>query len=145
MADGGKVNLHTLGSTILYSVDPDKIDKHAYQLTVLTINTTNLPNSPQHTLKIDEHKGSAGHILLKYKSGGHLLTSMGHWIELMKIDTSEKKLFELAEKQYGKAYAEEMRVQYACMDVTSQKAYVQTQARTFVQNQAPCSNMNFKG
>jgi hypothetical protein len=26
---------------------------------------------------------------------------MGHWIELVKVDTSEQKLFEMAEKQYG--------------------------------------------
>lgn len=37
--------------------------------------------------------GSACHVLLTYPSGGMILTSMGHWIELMKIDTSEKKLF----------------------------------------------------
>ena len=46
--------------------------------------------------KIGEHVGSAGHVLLTFKSGGHLLTSMGHWVELMKVDTSEKKLFEIA-------------------------------------------------
>lgn len=43
--------------------------------------------------KIGDLVGSAGHCLLTYKSGGHILTSMGHWVELMKIDTSEHKLF----------------------------------------------------
>ena len=38
-----------------------------------------------------------------------------------------------------------MRMQYAQMDMQSQKAYVQTQAVNFIQNQAPCSNMNKKG
>ena len=37
-----------------------------------------------------------------------------------------------------------MRVQYAQMEVSQQKAWVQTQAVNFVQNQAPCSNMNKK-
>jgi hypothetical protein len=46
--------------------------------------------------------------LIKYPSGGIILTSMGHWVELMKIDTTEKKLFEVAEKQFGKAYAAQM-------------------------------------
>ena len=49
-------------------------------------------------LEIGDHKGTAGHVLLRFKSGGMLLTSMGHWVELMKVDTSEKKLFELAER-----------------------------------------------
>ncbi len=84
-------------------------------------------------------------MLLKYKSGGYLLTSMGHWIELMKVDTSEKKLFEVAEREYGQAYAAEMKMQYVSMDTTSQKAYIKNQAVNFIQNQAPCSNMNKKG
>lgn len=88
--------------------------------------------------------GSAGHCLLTYKSGGHILTSMGHWIELMKIDTSEKKLFEVAEKQYGVEYASKMKSEYAMMDRESQKCYIQSNAVNFVQNQAPCSNMSTK-
>jgi len=38
--------------------------------------------------KIDSYEGTAGHVLLTYPSGGMILTSMGHWVELMKIDTS---------------------------------------------------------
>lgn len=53
-------------------------------------------------MKINNFVGSAAHVLLTYPTGGMILTSMGHWIELMKIDTSDKKLFEIAEKQYGK-------------------------------------------
>lgn len=68
-----------------------------------------MPENPQYHLEIDGHKGSAGHVLLKYKSKGQLLTSMGHWIELMKIDTSEQKLFEVAEKEYGKQYVAQMK------------------------------------
>lgn len=70
---------------------------------------------------------------------------MGHWVELMKIDTSEKKLFEIAEREYGQAYAQQMKMEYASMDVTAQKSYIRSQAVNFVQNQAPCSNMNQKG
>ena len=49
---------------------------------------------------------------------------MGHWAELMKIDTSEKKLFEMAEKQYGAGVAAQMRMDYMSMDVGAQKAYI---------------------
>jgi hypothetical protein len=32
--------------------------------------------------------GAAGHCLLTYPSGGKILTSMTHWIDLMDLDTS---------------------------------------------------------
>lgn len=50
MAEGDHVNLHTLGGTILYSVDPHKVDKSAYELSVLTINSTNPPGQAEYTL-----------------------------------------------------------------------------------------------
>jgi hypothetical protein len=125
-------------------VNPQKIDKTSYTLEVLTIKTDNQPQNQQYQLTIDEHKGIAGHVLLTYKSGGRILTSMGHWIELMKVDTSEKKLFEVAEREYGAAYAANMRNEYASMDAQSQQAYIRSNAVTFIQNQAPCSNMNKK-
>jgi hypothetical protein len=37
-------------------------------------------------------------VLITFPSGGMILTSMGHWVELMKIDTSAQKVFEVAEK-----------------------------------------------
>ena len=40
-------------------------------------------------------------MLLSFKSGGHMITSMTHWVELMQIDTSDKKMFEFAEREYG--------------------------------------------
>ena len=33
-------------------------------------------------------KGCAGHVLLTYPSGGNLVASAGHWIELSRLDTS---------------------------------------------------------
>jgi hypothetical protein len=90
------VDIHCAGSTILYTVDKDCIDTTYYQLQMLTIRITHdeLPPSQRH--EIGGNSGDAGHVLLRYPSGGMILTSMGHWIELMKIDPSEKKLFEVA-------------------------------------------------
>lgn len=62
----------------------------------------------------------------------------------MKIDTSEHKLFEVAEKQYGAQYAQQMRSEWSQMDTVSQKAYVQMNAVNFVQNSAPCQNQAYK-
>jgi len=37
MVEGGRCNMHTLGGTIVYSVNQANIDKTAYKLDVLTI------------------------------------------------------------------------------------------------------------
>jgi hypothetical protein len=73
-----------------------------------------------------------------------ILTSMGHWVEIMKIDTSEKKLFEVAEREFGAIEATKMRAEYMNMGMQEQQSYVASKAREFVKNQAPCSNMNRK-
>lgn len=57
-----------------------------YKLEVLTVASS--LTKTKNPVEIAGKKGQAGHVLLTYKSGGHILTSMGHWIELMKIDTS---------------------------------------------------------
>lgn len=44
---------------------------------------------------------AAGHVLLKYAEGGYLITSMVHWIELMRIDTNAERLFLAYENQLG--------------------------------------------
>jgi len=35
----------------------------------------------------------AGHCVLTYPNGGHLLTSCGHWLELTHIDVTNEKVF----------------------------------------------------
>ncbi len=37
MADEGKVNVHTMGGTIMYSVDKNKLKHEHYKLQVLTV------------------------------------------------------------------------------------------------------------
>jgi hypothetical protein len=69
---------------------------------------------------------------------------MGHWVELMKIDTSEKKLFEVAEREYGAVYAQQMRSEYANLEGAAQQSYIRQNAVNFVQNSAPCWNINKK-
>lgn len=100
MAEGGKCNVEAMGGTIVYTVD-QHVKSEMYDLKVLTVVSNAHVEEEHLKCKIGEHTGAAGHVLLTFKCGGHLLTSMGHWIELMKIDTSEKKLFEIAEREYG--------------------------------------------
>jgi len=96
LSEGGKCNVHCLGGTIIYSVDPKKADHKSYKLQVLTVAENAPVDSPGLACHIKNAHGAAGHILLTYPNGGKLLTSMGHWVELVKVDTSEQKLFEMA-------------------------------------------------
>lgn len=118
MAEGGKCNIHAAGGTIVYCVNSKNLNHNIYKLQVLTVVSSIAAPSAHLTSKIGEFEGSAGHVLLRYPSGGMILTSMGHWIELMKIDTSEKKLFEVAENMFGKAEASKMREEYGLMNAS---------------------------
>ena len=145
MAEGGRCVVDCMPSTIVYSVDHEKAKKaETYELKVLTVVTKTQVKDKNLMCKIGEHEGVAGHVLLKFPKGGHILTSMGHWVELMKIDTSEHKLFEIARRDYGEEYAQEMEQEYNSLDVGSRKEYVSKKAVNFVQNQAPCKNMASK-
>ena len=112
-----------------------------YDLKLLTLASNVKVKEDHLKCKIGSDEGAAGHVLLTFKTGGHLLTSMTHWVELMKIDTSEKKLFEIAEREYGAQYAQQMKMEYASMNAMEQRSYVSKNAVNFVQNQAPCKNM----
>eukprot|EP00933_Yihiella_yeosuensis_P022496 TRINITY_DN1771_c0_g2_i1.p1 TRINITY_DN1771_c0_g2~~TRINITY_DN1771_c0_g2_i1.p1 ORF type:complete len:436 (-),score=70.56 TRINITY_DN1771_c0_g2_i1:300-1607(-) len=46
-------------------------------------------------------RGTAGHVTLTYASGGQLVTSMGHWIELTRINTSDEMLMKAVAKNFG--------------------------------------------
>ena len=88
MAEGGKCNIGAAGGTIVYCVNSKNLKHNTYKLQVLTV-VSSIPAPSAHlTSKVGDFEGSAGHVLLRYPSGGMILTSMGHWIELMKIDTS---------------------------------------------------------
>ena len=96
MAAEGHCNVNAMGGTIVYGVKQEH-QNDFYDLEVLSV-ASSLKTEGKYLCKSGEKSGAAGHVLLKYKKGGFLLTSMGHWIELMKIDTTEKALFDVAEK-----------------------------------------------
>ncbi|CAK0819801.1 unnamed protein product [Prorocentrum cordatum] len=56
----------------------------------------------------DEKRGAAGHVTLTYASGGQLVASAGHWIELSRLDTTEEQVAQVAARNFGA----EMRTQY---------------------------------
>jgi hypothetical protein len=88
-----EISVNVLGGTIMFAVNQRREKTDKYSLEVLTI-ASNFPAPESHlSCEINGNKGLPSHVLLSYANGGQILTSMGHWIELMKIDTSFEKVF----------------------------------------------------
>lgn len=89
-----------LGGTILYTINPRRRATDAYELKVLTVVSQwpggDMPEAMRcETVRGDLRKtGAAGHVAVTYPSGGQLVTSMGHWIELTRIDTSLESIMQ---------------------------------------------------
>ncbi|KAL6059854.1 hypothetical protein QOT17_013888 [Balamuthia mandrillaris] len=142
LCEEGLAVVHAMGGTIMYTVDPDrKKDHDLYTLEVLTVMTKadgTLLKGKDKAVTLGEHQGAAGHVVLKYKSGGVLLLSAGHWMELSQLATSEETVFRVAEKSYGTAYAQQLKAQYTAAAPQAQAQMVQQFASNFVQSSAPC-------
>ena len=86
--------------------------------------------------------GAAGHVLLTYPSGGTLLTSCGHWMELSNLDVSAKTLFSVAQEEYGAEVAYRMESDFisSAGNEAEQSRKLQTYAKTMVHQSAPCKS-----
>jgi len=145
MCDTGLANLHALGGTIVYTLNPKRTPTKLYELKVLTIvtktsfgsMTTPLTNDLK--IFIGDHSGTAGHVEIKYATGGLLITSAGHWIELSRVHTSEESLMRTMEQQMGKdASAQAQTDLQSCSSTEERDEVVQRYARLVVQSSAPC-------
>lgn len=119
--DDGEATVHAMGGTIAYDlVKPiGKLSQDFYKVEVLTVATMldGRSQAEHGQCIVGEHKGVLGHCLLHYPSGGQLLTSCGHWIELVKLDIkNHDQIFKVAEEQYGKSYVSKMRKEYKSMN-----------------------------
>lgn len=139
----GKAESHAMGNTIAYTVDQAACETPAYALEVLTVasgmpgvDTTALP--PSQTCSIGAHHGAAGHVILTYPTGGQLLASCGHWVELSKLDVSLESLFQVAEQNYGAEYVSEMRSKMTNMSDGDLDGFLQEESCKMVQQSAPC-------
>eukprot|EP00927_Polykrikos_kofoidii_P062165 TRINITY_DN56987_c0_g1_i1.p1 TRINITY_DN56987_c0_g1~~TRINITY_DN56987_c0_g1_i1.p1 ORF type:complete len:551 (-),score=78.29 TRINITY_DN56987_c0_g1_i1:59-1711(-) len=139
LCEEGSADLHAIADTIVFGVvqahaDAARAAGH-YELQQLT--------RAQAEGREDE---TAGHVLLTYaQSGGRLLTSAGHWMELSNLGgVSEERLIQAAVQSYGMQYAESIRVQLAsCTDTASRQQVSQSLAQQYVQQSAPCSYSSY--
>lgn len=105
----------------MYAVDSRVANEGKYELEVLTIATNFPAPHPHFESKIGRHAGLPAHTVLSYPNGGKIITSMGHWIELMKIDTTEQQLFDATEELYGKEESKKIKREYGGLKSKQEK------------------------
>jgi hypothetical protein len=143
LASDGKAELHALPSTIAFSVKWSKADCSAYQCKVLTVMTefggASARPAPGEGCEAGGHRGLAGHVLLTYPSGGKILVSAGHWIELSRLDVSEE-IFLKAAAGFGNAFSNEVvATMAACSTAAERNRTVQAYSSQMIQQSTPCS------
>jgi len=152
----GKATSHAMDGTIVYSID--KVGAEAacaagVALQVLTViekvdgmQTSTDPRFKHRLCTAGGRSGVAGHVLLTYPSGGRLLTSMGHWIELTKLHgCTEESVLQAAESRgasYSRAVREELN---GCATQLERDRALQRLGAQLVQNAAPCMVRNNAG
>merc|ERR1712187_538327 len=83
-------------------------------------------------------RGAAGHVALTYAEGGQLVTSMGHWIELTKIDASLESVMRVAAHNFGGEEADNFRRVYMEQATDADRnQWVQSNCHKYVTQSAP--------
>jgi hypothetical protein len=141
----GRAVVAAMGNTIVYTLNPHRVATQRYEVKVLTVvsDIAGCPDVPE-AVKCsvgsgsDEKRGAAGHVTLTYESGGQLVTSMGHWIELTRLNTSEEAVMEVAARNFS--MQEQMRFQSevsVCSSAQQRSDCVQKWSKTMVQQSMP--------
>lgn len=96
----GELEIATMGGTIVFGYDNQKSKNDIYDFKVLTITDIDKREYYDRSYQINLKRGTLGHAMLKYKSGGIIIVSAGHWIQLQNIDLDETKFKKVVE-DYG--------------------------------------------
>lgn len=113
-ATEGSAVVGALGGTIMYTLNPARQLTDVYTVQVLTVvndpfggdgpgGIFDIPEAMKCRVGPDEAEksGAAGHVTLTYATGGQIVTSMGHWIELSRLDVSQDAVRQVAERNFG--------------------------------------------
>jgi len=149
-ADKGKAVVSAMGGTIVYTVNPNHKKTDLYDLKVLTVVTDcgcQIPDNMK--CAVGDHsgwwpfsqgqkRGAAGHVTLTYAEGGQLVTSMGHWIELTRVDASVESVMRTAMHNFGGDEADNFRRGYeAQLTEEDRSMWVQSNCQRYVTQSAP--------
>ncbi|PRP87540.1 hypothetical protein PROFUN_00751 [Planoprotostelium fungivorum] len=116
LCEGGEAHVHAMGGTIAYAPLKGVNLTAAPTLQILTVLTKangckpNITSDDCELATIREHKGyrvetvSAGPY---YHTGGNLLLSLCHWVELSHLSTTEEDVFKAFAANQGAAYVQE--------------------------------------
>lgn len=144
-AADGRAVVSAMSDTIVYTINPKRPQTDAYQLRVLTVvGSWSGGGSVPEAMKCEiEHNGSskrgvAGHVTLTYPSGGQLVTSMGHWIELTRINTSVESLMQVAAHNFGEEEVYQHRRELSQMRTeTERQVCLQKLSKQMIQKSVP--------
>lgn len=152
-AEQGKAVVQAMGGTIVYTLNPHRPHTSVYDLKVLTVvsdwglGNESLPEAMKCSVGsgTNEKRGAAGHVTLTYSSGGgQLLTSMGHWIELTRIDTSLEAVARVAAHNFGEAERHQFTLEHDRLSSdTERRDHLQSWSKQMVQKSVP-TRMKFR-
>jgi len=148
LCEKGSLVIHALSGTIVFGLKEEKKTYSNYTLTLLTIATKTDNRTLFSNCEIAAQRGSIGHVMLTYKSGGCMLLSAGHWIEMTKFDVDQKNL-ENVVQDFGGEYVEQWNSINNNDNYNYDQKYEMNQrlANDMIQKSAPCgysNNVNFK-
>ena len=141
----GKTTIHALGGTVVFGINKKNADNQKFNLSVLTIVTktsgSGVDSNNEYGWTIEDKTGTVGHALLKYKTGGILILSAGHWIELSNLNVNVDNLAEVAMKNYGadNEYMQEINDIKCMKDESQREMKLNKMANMFVQQTAACN------
>lgn len=141
-SDRGSAIVETLGGTIVYTVNPERAATDLYTLKVLTVvSDMAIPERLQCTVGDGDavKRGAAAHVTLTYaQSGGQLVTSMAHWIELTKIDTSLEAVMRCAAQEFGEGEVDSIYQEMNCLETEAERSEcLQKRSKALIQKSAP--------
>eukprot|EP00755_Sulcionema_specki_P006504 Sspe_Gene.35656::Locus_17264_Transcript_2_2_Confidence_0.667_Length_1157::g.35656::m.35656 len=135
----GEAEVSAMSDTIVFAALSEP-PSAPYEVQVLTVATALDGKKAQPLNEIGSHAGTAGHVLLKYRSGGLLLCSAGHWHELTRINTTEENVMRSVQAQYGEAYAQREAQEYAALGTAEKKLKLQSLGARCIKQSAPCKS-----
>lgn len=144
----GKATIKCMGNNIIYTLREAREYEHAlYAVEVLSIVTDFgkfwTLDPKQHKMRklyLHEQVGYAGHVMLTYRSGGKILASAGHWMDLHRVDVPPQKVVDAVEIMYGSDYASDIKTELELAPTEDTVCeIVQRSVRQIVLSSAPCS------
>ena len=153
LCEQGFARSHAMPGTILYAVDESKAAVATAAgscIDVLTVvaRADGMTATQQLSLaglkgpllsETGGAQGLAGHVLLTRPSGGMLLTSMGHWIELTRLGVTEESLLS-ASMSHDAAFGQQVSTELgSARSAEEREAVVQRYSSKMVQMSSPCS------